>query len=179
MPFTLNIQNPADRGTAEHAVFARPLADVEYGDLAGDILGDAVLDVRYNEPWAKVNGVSRVRIRADSRLATTSVRLIPGRFELAQCIVRVPNRGAMAIILYRIAQAAKHYGFDRLTAEGEKHQCAHCGRMASWGYYAFPRSGFDADIPAATPARPPSLAGCARLFPGMSPRHNGSMAQQQ
>jgi hypothetical protein len=164
MPLTVDIENPADRAAAEQAVFGHPITDLEYADMAGDLLGDAEVHVRYNEPWLHGGGPdARIRIRGQNRLAVTKVRLIPGRFDFSECRVQVPGHGIGALILYRVARAAKEHGFDRLTGRGEKALDPQTGVRTSWGYYAFTRLGFDADIPGNTPPRPPGLAACTRI----------------
>lgn len=164
MAFTFNFGNLADRVQAENAVFNRTLEDFEYAALGGDLIGDATLNIEYNEPWLHNNGYSRIRIRTVSRLGTIVVRLIPGRFDYSSCNVRHPGRGTGALILHRIATAASDHGFASLTGVGERAVDPTTGKLTSWGYYASPRHGFDAPIPPNAPARPAALAQCATVL---------------
>ena len=159
--FVFNGQ-PHERPAAENAVFGHVLTDLDYGDIGGDLLGDANVEAWYNQPWSVVNGIYRIKIRTSNRVASTTIRMIPGRFEFSECVVHAPNRKTGALILYRVARAAMDRGFAIITGSGEKAANAQ-GQPISWGFYTSPRMGFDADIPAATPALPPALAGCTRL----------------
>ncbi|HEV8069427.1 MAG TPA: hypothetical protein VGP76_16930 [Planctomycetaceae bacterium] len=152
------------RRTAEIAVFGSELTEGDYDDLAGDLTGDASIDVAYDEAWMYGGGPdARIRIRAENSLASTKVRLIPGRFDFSECKVRTPKHATGARILLKLALAAKSRGFARITARGERAVDRHTGELTSVGFYAFPRLGFDSDIPPETPARSGALAGCVRL----------------
>ena len=159
--FTFHGQ-PQDRAAAENAVFGHALEDAEYGDLGGNLLQDADIQVWYNQSWLAGGGIARIRIRTANQAAVTNVRLIPGRFEYSECRIFAPGQKTGAHILRKIALAAKARGFAVLTGSGEKAANA-AGQLTSWGYHASPRMGFDATIPAATPARPGALSGCVRL----------------
>lgn len=158
--FVFNGQ-PHERPAAELAVFGHALTDADYADLGGDILGDGRVEVWYNQPWAVVNGQFRIRIRVENRGANTTLRMNTARYDFSECKVFAPGRKTGALILYRIARAAKEDGKTIITGTGEK--AANAQGPISWGFYTSPRMGFDAPIPAATPACPQALAACARL----------------
>jgi hypothetical protein len=83
------------------------------------------------------------------------------RYDFSECKVFARGRKTGALILYRIARAAKDHGKVIITGTGEK--AANAQGPISWGFYTSARMGFDAPIPVATPARPQPLAACARL----------------
>ena len=57
MPATLQFDyNPGHRAAAEQAVFGGPLTNLDYADIAGDLLGDAKISVGYDEPWLHGGG---------------------------------------------------------------------------------------------------------------------------
>ena len=156
-------ENPESRMAAEVSVFRRELDDSEYVGLSGDVGEDALVSVAFDEPWSKVDGLCAIRIHAKSKLGSTVVRLVPGRFEFANCEVKEPKKGAGARILHRLATVAQHYGFQEITATGEQLRDPKTGKLKSVGHYAFARLGFDADIPAETPPRPLALAEFTRV----------------
>jgi hypothetical protein len=152
------------RKEAEIAVFGKELTEADYVDIAGDLSGDAAIDVAYDEGWLYGGGPdARIRVHAKNALASTKIRLIPGRFDFSECKVPAIKQKTGAKILLKLAHAAKNRGFTRITGRGERAVDAQSGKLTSVGFYAFPRLGFDADIPLNTPARPAALAPCTRL----------------
>jgi len=85
------------------------------------------------------------------------------RLPLADKTPKDQKKGIGARILHRLANTARMYGFDEITATGEKSRDPKTGELRSVGHYAFARLGFDADIPAQTPPRPFDLAECTRI----------------
>ena len=162
MTFTFHTQFPRERSAAEQAVFGHALTDADYADLGGNILEDVEVQVWYNQPWSQPPGASRIRIYSVNKLAKTNVRMIPGRFDYSECKVPDSGKKTGALILRKIALAAKKHGFATLTGKGERAPKVG-GPLTSWGFYASPRMGFDAPIPPGTPARPQDLAACIRL----------------
>lgn len=149
--FTFHGQ-PHERAGAEQALFGHAIPDAEYADLGGNLLEDAEVQVWYNQPWLAGGGIARIRIRTTNAAAVTNVRMVPNRFDYSECRVHVPGQKTGAQILRKIALAAKHHGFATLTGKGERAVNAG-GELTSWGFYASPRMGFDAAIPAGTPPR--------------------------
>lgn len=167
MAFKISFANPADRTASEQAVFGRQLENMEYLELAGNVFEFCALIVAFNEPWSKAdrkgwnNGNSTIRIQAKSSVCTTVVRMVPGHFEFSSCNVYAQQKGVGTIVLWQIAKATRALGFQTIEASAERAEKD--GKLTSFGHLVFPRLGFDADIPEATPARPAAVQGCIRL----------------
>ena len=162
MPFKLNFSNPADRIAAEQAVFGRQLENVEYLELTGNMLEFCDINVAFNEAWSKAhnkgwnNGCSAIRIQAKNPICTTVVRMVPGHFDFSSCNVCTPKKGIGTIVLWRVARTAAALGFKEIEGSAEKNVNA-SGQLKSCGHLVYPKLGFDAPIPLATPPRPPAL----------------------
>src|SRR5262245_35453583 len=99
--FTFHGQ-PHERAAAEQSMFGYSLSDSDYADLGGDLLGDATIEVSYNQPWSLggQSGNYLIQIRTKNELALTIVRMNKARYDVSDCEVAVPNRKTGALILY-------------------------------------------------------------------------------
>ena len=160
MPRTFNFDPIGQRTQAEQTVFGHTIGDETYGDLVGDIAGDATVNVCFNRPYHTHNKVYPITVSAESCLHSTVIRLDHGDFDYSDCTVKSKGHGIGRLILYLVAKTARDLGFVRLNAAGSKYSNLARPQDATYGYYVYPLYGFNAPIPPAVlGSLPAHLAG--------------------
>lgn len=142
----IHITHLADRTAAEAAVFGQPIVPDRYGDLAGDITGDGVVTVSYNETYAAAGVPYAVTVRAWSPVHTAIVRLNPDDFQYAETKVHYPRQGTGRLICKLIATTALEFQFATLQGNGTRIVGAANPANNANGFYTYPTYGFDAPI---------------------------------
>ncbi len=141
------LANQATRDQAEQAVFGNTIANNDlYGDLAGDFLRDATVNVTYNDHIASKNKTFRIKIRASNAFYASTVRINPNEFEYSECTTTVAGTGIARFVLHLVAMTARAHNFASLLAAGSKFP-ATAVTPATNGYYTYPKYGFDEAIP--------------------------------
>src|SRR5947208_389684 len=118
MPRKIHITHLADRTAAEMAVFNQEIIPVRYGDLAGDITGDGVITVSFNEHYAAAEATYAITIRAWSPVHNAIIRLNPNDFQYAENKVHYPRQGTGRLICRLIAKTAGEFHFATLSGNG-------------------------------------------------------------
>lgn len=175
MPRTINfpgLTNQATRDQAEQVVFGNTIPDDLYGDLAGDFMRDATVDVTYNDHIVSKNKTFRIKVWASNALYTSTIRINPNEFEYSECSMKVNGTGLARLVLHMVAMTAHAHNFTSLLAAGSKF-AENPLAPATNGYYTYPKYGFDQAIPPAvlaliTPQQNAVLQGRATVLQLMS-----------
>ena len=149
MPRSFQFLKPqAVRDAVENQVFGRAINEEEYGDLIGDITGNTSGTIDFNVFSAGLNKSVAILIRSQNATFNTTVRLDPNEFNYSDIRVHVTGQGTGLAIFRLLAATAQQFHFPLIYAVGEKRVSAN-PLLAEWGYYVYPRYGFDGPIPAA------------------------------
>ncbi len=136
------------RNGAEAKVFGTPLADAqEYGNLVGDIAGDAKIRVVFNQPFSKMVDLCPITIMAESSLHRTTVRLAKNIIDYSECKVFKTREGTGLKIFELVAKTAQRLKFTNIQAEGRKCNSQTKPELNSWGHVTYPGYGFDQKLP--------------------------------
>jgi len=147
MSRTFHFDPLGQRAQAEQTVFGHAIGDETYGDLVGDIAGDATVNVHFNQPYHTHNKTYPITVSAESCLHTTVIRLGQGEFDYSDCTVKSKGHGIGRLILYLVAKTARDLGFVALNAAGSKYSNPALPQATTYGYYVYPLYGFNAPIP--------------------------------
>jgi hypothetical protein len=140
----------AVKHAAEIAVFGSTVTDDDYGDLIGDITGNATGTLEFNVFSASLNKAVAILIRSQGPIFNTTVRLNPNEFHYSDIRVHVTGHGTGKAIFRHLVSAASAFHFPAIYATGERRVHAN-PLLAENGYYTYPKFGFEGAIPANVP----------------------------
>jgi hypothetical protein len=148
MPRSFTTQSlKAVKDAAEVTVFGRTITDDEYGDLIGDITGNATGVLTFNVFSLNVGKDVAIQIRSTGPVFNTTVRLNPNEFHYSDIRVHNTGQGIGKDIFRLLVATVPQFHFPRLDATGERRDDPDPTK-AECGYYAYPKFGFEGDIPA-------------------------------